>query len=271
MRFLRFAWPILFCLHVFVSIALPSQAQADQWLFESRAPDYTGARAIGLGNAYAAVAEGAVAGIWNPAGMIQSEGVAVMGQMKANHRQEWAFDPKAIRFAYHPWAFSWGNKIAVRLPGRTPDYTYYVLAYQVASNVSVGTSVSFERRHPWDTYQWFGIYPKLHLATLIHLGNAIRLGVTTQGTEALELGLSHANPSQLIAARLRLDFSGKADANLFFGIERHLWKGWQARLGLSSGSPTMGLGWRWRTLRLDCAWIRENAESSHFVSLELSR
>ena len=36
-------------------------------------PLYVGARALGIGNAFTAVADDATAGFWNPAGLIQSQ------------------------------------------------------------------------------------------------------------------------------------------------------------------------------------------------------
>ena len=96
--------------------------------FEIAQPLYVGARAIGMGNAFTAMADDATAGFWNPAGLIQWQGVKVFGMNKLFDRSEYGFDPKGIAYTYRETAFFWGNKIALGVPTRDPDYTYYALA-----------------------------------------------------------------------------------------------------------------------------------------------
>ncbi len=259
----------------------------ERWSFEDPIPDYVGSRAIAVGNAYTAIAEGATAGFWNPAGLIQSRGVALFGQMRLNGRQEWAFDPKSIRFCYRRWALFWGNKIAVRLPKRTPDYNYYALAFRLSERAAFGIAMSFERRHPWDTYQWFGSQPRLHLGMLFYPRNSIRLALATHGTRSLDVGAAWNQKHWLAVMRVRWlsDDEGNTSKStsflssifrpspfaLYTGLEKPLWHGLTARLGISAGSPAAGLGWRWRTLHLDYAWILEHDQSIHFLSLEIAR
>ena len=50
--------------------------------FEKAQPVYVGARAIGVGNAFTAIADDASACFWNPAGLIQSQGVRIFGMNK---------------------------------------------------------------------------------------------------------------------------------------------------------------------------------------------
>ena len=54
--------------------------------FEEARPLYIGARALGMGNAFTAVADDATAGFWNPAGLIQWQGVKLFGVNKFHDR-----------------------------------------------------------------------------------------------------------------------------------------------------------------------------------------
>ena len=51
-------------------------------LFEDAYPLLVGSRAISMGNAYTAVSDDATAGFWNPAGLIQSQGIKIFGMNK---------------------------------------------------------------------------------------------------------------------------------------------------------------------------------------------
>ena len=77
-------------------LVTPVYAQA-KFPFESARPLYVGARALGMGNAFTAVADDATAGFWNPAGLIQWQGVKLFGVNKFYNREDYGFDPERCR------------------------------------------------------------------------------------------------------------------------------------------------------------------------------
>ncbi|MDQ1328036.1 MAG: hypothetical protein QG641_1321, partial [Candidatus Poribacteria bacterium] len=136
-------------------------------LFETDRPLYVGSRPLSMGNAFVAVADNAESGFWNPAGLIQRQGVMVFVATKLWDRGTNAFDSKSVAYCYRNTAFSWGNKIALRVEnGDTPDFSYYSLARKLNSYVSIGGSVKFKRKHPSDYYQFFGYKPGYDLGIL---------------------------------------------------------------------------------------------------------
>ena len=66
-----------------------------------------------MGNAFTAVADDATAGFWNPAGLIQWQGVKLFGVNKFYNREDYRFDPKGIGYSYRGYSLFWGNKIAI--------------------------------------------------------------------------------------------------------------------------------------------------------------
>jgi hypothetical protein len=148
--------------------------------FELARPLYVGARALGMGNAFTAVADDATAGFWNPAGLIQWQGFKVFGVNKIYDRRDYAFDPKGIGYSYHGNAFFWGNKIALRVASGTPDFNYYSFARQVNAYVAVGVSLKFKRKHPANYYQFFGSDFSYDIALLSRLFSRIQIGVLMQ-------------------------------------------------------------------------------------------
>jgi len=135
--------------------------------FETARPLYIGARALGMGNAFTAIADGATAGFWNPAGLIQGQGVKIFGANKLNDRNEYAIDPKGIGYSYRGYGLFWGNKIALGVESGTPDFNYYAFARQFTAYGAVGTSIKFKRKHPSRRYQFFGTHPSYDVALLI--------------------------------------------------------------------------------------------------------
>ena len=123
--------------------------------FEEARPLYVGARALGMGNAFTAVADDATAGFWNPAGLIQWQGVKLFGVNKFHNRSDYGFDPKGIGYAYRGSGLFWGNKIALGVESGTPDFNYYSLAHQIHPHVAIGASLKFKRKHPSNYYQFF--------------------------------------------------------------------------------------------------------------------
>ena len=152
---------------IFCSVLFPiSGAWAITFPFETARPLYAGARPLGMGNAFTAVAEDAEAGFWNPAGLVQWQGVKIAGSRKMSDREDYAFDPKCIAYSYRDTGFFWGNKIALRVDSGTPDFTYYSLARKLNPYLAMGGSVKFKRKHPSDYYQFFGHSPGYDLGVL---------------------------------------------------------------------------------------------------------
>ena len=145
--------------------------------FEEARPLYVGARALGMGNAFTAVADDATAGFWNPAGLIQWQGVKLFGVNKFHDRSDYGFDPKGIGYAYRGYGLFWGNKIALGVESGTPDFNYYSLAHQIHPHVAVGASLKFKRKHPSDYYQFFGHSPSYDLALLVKLRSNLKFGL----------------------------------------------------------------------------------------------
>jgi hypothetical protein len=83
--------------------------------FEDARPLYIGSRPLGMGNAFTALADDAEAGFWNPAGLVQWQGVKVSASAKVLDRENYAFDSKCVAYSYRDTAFFWGNKIALRV------------------------------------------------------------------------------------------------------------------------------------------------------------
>ncbi|MAE19228.1 hypothetical protein CMK12_09935 [Candidatus Poribacteria bacterium] len=266
-------------------LAAPPSARV--WPFEIAQPLYVGARAIGMGNAFTAMADDAAAGFWNPAGLIQWQGVKVFGMNKISDRSEYGFDPKGIAYTYRETAFFWGNKIALGVPTRDPDYTYYALARQIGSYLAIGGSLKFQRRHPSDHYQVFGYNPAYDLALLTKPKPALKIGLLLQNDqidlsfERVTLGLAYRIQRQ----RLRLTFSldlgfsrrsinGKRILTPSLGVELPVNELLQLRMGNSSGDWTVGAGlsypFQFTTVRLDYAWINDTLQRSNFISAEIT-
>jgi len=250
--------------------------------FESARPLYVGARALGMGNAFTAVADDATAGFWNPAGLIQWQGFKVFGVNKIYDRRDYAFDPKGIGYSYHGNAFFWGNKIALRVASGTPDFNYYSFARQVNSYLAVGLSLKFKRKHPANYYQFFGSDFSYDLALLsrpsLHFvrgqASRIQIGVLMQNLpqkrtiNLISFGLSYRCPKIIVSTDFVFLLSEISESEVHIGAEWTFNKYLRFRAGISETHPTLGLGIIIRSLRLDYAWIRENGYDSHFVSAE---
>jgi len=243
--------------------------------FEEARPLYVGARALGMGNAFTAVADDATAGFWNPAGLIQWQGVRLFGVNKFHDRSDYAFDPKGIGYAYRGYGLFWGNKIALGVPSGTPDFNYYSAAQQLGSHIAVGASLKFRRKHPSETYQFFGEAFGYDLALLAKPYTGLRLGVLAQnlpdrnGIQWVAVGVAHDWESLLLAVDVALSVS-RLDATEFYGgIEWRPTAFLRLRTGVSDGDWTWGAGLEWKWFRVDYGRINEAAFSSDFISLEL--
>jgi hypothetical protein len=243
--------------------------------FELARPLYVGARALGMGNAFTAVADDATAGFWNPAGLIQWQGFKVFGMTKIYDRRDYAFDPKGIGYSYHGNAFFWGNKIALRVASGTPDFNYYSFARQLNAYIAVGLSLKFKRKHPANYYQFLGSDFSYDIALLSRPSSRIQIGVLMQSLppkrtiNLISLGLSYRRPKIMASTDFVFSMSDISESEIHIGTEWTFNKYLRFRTGISETHPTFGLGVVIHCLRLDYAWIREHGFYSHFVSAEL--
>ena len=241
--------------------------------FEEARPLYAGARALGMGNAFTAVADDATAGFWNPAGLVQGTGVKLFGVNKFHDRSDYAFDPKGIGYSYRGFGLFWGNKIALGVKSGTPDFNYYGLAYQLGTYVSGGVSVKSKRKHPSGHYQFFGIHPSYDLALLVKPRTNLKVGILAQhlpeqhGFRWVTLGAAYRHWNVLFAADIAIPRSRGPD--FYLGVEWALTPFLYTRIGYSDRDWTGGLGFDWKWGRIDYARIYEADFASDFVSAEL--
>ena len=255
---------------------LASQAWASSFPFQEARPLYVGARPLGMGNAFAAVADGAEAGFWNPAGLVQRQGVMVFASAKAVDRGSDTFDSKAVAYSHKDTAFSWGNKIAIRTEGAgTPDFTYYSLARRMSSRVALGGSVKFRRKHPSGYYQFFGHSPGYDLGVLWKHDARRSAGILIQnmGDEKRWISIATFGFAQRFSngSVLSVDAAGRfgegAALEPHVGWEWNLIRWMALRAGLSDGHPTAGLGLKLLSrFCVDYAWIHEPGRGMHFLS-----
>ena len=268
---------LVICAILLIFIA-PAICWPSSFPFEDARPLYIGARALGMGNAFTAVADNATTGFWNPAGLVQWQGVKIFGMRKIRDRGDYAFDPKGIGYSYRRNAFFWGNKIALGVADGTPDFNYYSFARQLNAYVAMGVSLKFKRRHPANYYQFFGSDFSYDIAILSKPSSRIQIGILAQNLSTkrtvnlLSLGLLYRFNNMIVP----VDFVfSKSGIETYFGLEWTLLKSLHLRGGISENNPTLGLGATIWNFRLDYAWIRENGFNSprlmsHFMSAELS-
>jgi len=241
--------------------------------FEEARPLYTGARALGMGNAFTAVADDATAGFWNPAGLIQWTGVKLFGVNKFHDRSDYGFDPKGIGYSYRGFGLFWGNKIALGVESGTPDFNYYGLAYQMSAHVAGGVNVKFKRKHPSDHYQFFGIHHSYDFALLLKPTGNLKFGLLAQqlpeehGIRWLTIGTACHYWNALFAADIAIPRSGRPD--FYLGIEWPITPHFCVRTGYSDRDCTGGFGLDWKWGRIDYARVWEGDFTSDFISAEL--
>jgi hypothetical protein len=244
-------------------------------LFEADRPLYVGSRPLSMGNAFVAIADNAESGFWNPAGLTQRQGIMVFASTKLWDRDTNAFDSKSVVYCYRNTAFSWGNKIALRVKsGDTPDFNYYSLAQKLNSYVSIGGSVKFKRKHPSDYYQFFGYSPGYDFGILFKpeledsFGLLIqRLSGEKKLINVITIGLCHK-----VLDNLSVSFDLAILSKNENSVEKHI--GWEyevnnwviIRAGGTNKSPTVGLGLQFGRFEIDYALIRESKRISSFIS-----
>jgi len=249
---------------IFYSLFYCQLAISEIMPYEIDRPLYIGSRPLGMGNAYVAVADDAEAGFWNPAGLIQKQGVKAFFSGKLLDREENVLDSKCVAFCYRDTALFWGNKIAFRLKNNDiQDYNYYSLAQKLNSHIAIGVSAKFKRRHPSDYYQFFGYKRDYDFGLLIKSDPYSSFGLLVQKLDdqkhwinAVTFGLSYRLSERILSVYDIVILS-----NDDLSLETHL--GWEysiknwlmLRIGLSNKKPTTGIGIKINGIQLDYAII----------------
>ena len=249
--------------------------------FESARPLYVGARALGMGNAFTAVADDASAGFWNPAGLIQWQGVKLFAINKFHDRSDYRFDPKGIGYSYGGYSLFWGNKIALGVDSGVPDFNYYGIARQLGPYAAAGLSLKFKRRHPSKVYQFFGYETTYDLGVLFKPRPDFKFGCLAQNLEGygiqwLTLGIAYRyarhwlkNAPCEFSVDVAVPTAGETP-ELYIGAE---WSPFQflcMRLGSSNGTLTTGTGVAWKGVRINYARIFEKPSASDFIGIAIS-
>ena len=264
---------ITFTILCLLSLITPISAETE-FPFESARPLYVGARALGMGNAFTAVADDASAGFWNPAGLIQWQGVKLFGVNKFYNRDDYRFDPKGIGYSYHGYGLFWGNKIALGVDSGVPDFNYYGIARQFGSYIAAGLSLKFKRRHPSDVYQFFGYQTAYDVGLLFKPRPNLKFGCLAQnltgyGIQWLTLGTAYRYDAYQFSADIAFPTDGTAP-ELYIGTEWHPFPVLPIRLGISNGILTTGIGVTWKGIHINYARIFEKPSASDFIELVIS-
>ena len=249
--------------------------------FESARPLYVGARALGMGNAFTAVADDASAGFWNPAGLIQWQGVKLFAVNKFHDRSDYRFDPKGIGYSYRGYSLFWGNKIALGVDSGVPDFNYYGIARQLGPYAAAGLSFKFKRRHPSDVYQFFGYETTYDLGVLFKPRPDFKFGCLAQNLEGygiqwLTLGIAYRYARHWLESApcefsvdVAVPTAGETP-ELYIGAEWSLFQFLCIRLGSSNGVLTTGIGVAWKGVRINYARIFEKPSASDFIGIVIS-
>ena len=254
----------------------PESIKADgqiEFPFESARPLYVGARALGMGNAFTAVADDATAGFWNPAGLIQWQGVQLFAVNKFHNREDYRFDPKGIGYSYRGYSLFWGNKIALGVDSGVPDFNYYGVARQLGAYAAAGLSLKFKRRHPSDHYQFFGYQTAYDLGLLFKPRPYLKFGCLAQNLEGygiqwITLGTAYRYAAFQFSADVAISTEGKTP-ELYIGTEWYPFRVLPIRLGVSNGALTVGMGIKWKGVGINYARIFEEGFASDFISAAL--
>ena len=246
-------------------------------------PLYAGSRPLGMGNAYIAVCDDAEASFWNPAGIIQWQGVKISASTQVSDRSKGPVDSKCIAYCYRDTGFAWGNKIALRVNGETPDFNYYSIAYKLNPFFAAGVSLKFKRRHPCEYYQFFGYKTSYDLGLLWKSESGRSSGILIQNladkkqlVDVITFGLANEWSSffgRQDRVLLSMDVSIFPERHRL--LEPHIGWEWKPnrilsiRAGLSELDLTIGLGFSLYRIRVDYAWISDNNRSFLSASILL--
>lgn len=256
----------------FLLLTVPALGQTE-FPFETARPLYVGARALAMGNAFTAVADDATAGFWNPAGLIQWQGVKLFGVTKFHDRHYYRFDPKGVGYSWRGYSFYWGNKIALDVGNGIPDFNYYSFARQLGAYFAAGLSLKFKRRHPSDYYQFFGYHTSYDIGLLFKPRPELKFGCLLQnldrrGIQWITLGTTYRYELYQFSADIALSTEG-APSEFYFGVEWTPTSFFSMQAGSSNGALTGGVGLRIIDVYINYARIYEERFASHFISAEL--
>jgi hypothetical protein len=251
-----------------------AQTVPDKKPFELSRPLYVGARALAMGNAFTAVADDATAGFWNPAGLIQWEGVQLFAVNKFYDRDDYRFDPKGIGYSYRGYSLFWGNKIAIGVDNGVPDFNYYGIARQLGAYAAAGLSLKFKRRHPSNVYQFFGYQTAYDLGLLFKPRPDLKFGCLAQNLEGygiqwLTLGTAYRYDTFQFSMDVAFSTAGETP-EFYIGTEWHPYRVLPIRLGISNGALTAGIGVAWKGIRINYARIFEKPVASDFIAVAIS-
>lgn len=251
---------------------LTASLRASSDLLEMPVPARVGVRALGMGDAYTSIAEGASGIFYNPAGLGVGRGVHLFGQTNLNGRADVKFDPKGIAYRWRGTGVAWGNKIAIR-PKGTHDYTYWSVGRRMSSAFAVGLSAKFWRVHPSRHFQVFGRSPTYDVGVFAALSERMRvagrLGMLRngKGIETATVGWSRAGPRVL--ASVEGEWHEGSGLSWRFGVERRLFSRGAIRAGWNGDAPTLGAGIRVGGTRLDAGWTKLDGNRLFFIGAEL--
>ena len=256
----------------FVLLTMPAFGQI-VYPFETARPHYVGARALAMGNAFTAVTDDATGGFWNPAGLIQWEGVRLFGSMKFYNRDDYRFDPKGVGFSWRGNSLYWGNKIAIDVPSGVPDYNYYSIARQLGSYFAVGLSLKFKRRHPSDYYQFFGYQTSYDVGLLYKPYPGFKFGCLLQNVEGhniqwVTLGTNYNQDTYQLSVDIALS-TEDLKSKFYIGAEWTPASSLSLRLGNSNGAFTGGVGLHVMGMTFNYARIYEELIASDFITAEI--
>ena len=244
-----------------------------EYPFEIARPLYVGARALSMGNAFTAVADDATAGFWNPAGLIQWQGVKLFGLTKFHDQHYYRFEPKGIGFSWRGNSLYWGNKIALDVSSGVPDFNYYSIARQLGPYFAGGFSLKFKRQHPSDYYQFFGYHTSYDIGLLFKPRPDLKFGVLLQNLDEhriqwVTLGTALKHNKYLFSADVAISTEGEKQ-ELYFGIEWKPSSFFSMRVGSANGNITAGVGLRIIDVIVNYARIYEGPTVSDFISAEI--
>jgi hypothetical protein len=251
---------------------LTASLGASSDLLEMPLPAKVGVRALGMGDAYTSVAEGASGVFHNPAGLGVGQGVHLFGQTHLNGRDIVKFDPKGIAYRWRGTGVAWGNKIAIR-PEGTHDYTYWSVGRRLSSAFAVGLSAKFWRIHPSRHFQVFGQSPTYDVGLFAALSERVRVAGRF-GTRQSGKGVETASVGWLcrgsrVLASVESEWQRDSGLSWRLGVERRLFSRWTVRAGWNGDAPTLGAGIRIGGTRLDAGWTTLDGNRLFFIGAEL--
>jgi hypothetical protein len=254
-----------------LAVSLPGAARAQTT--KAVLYDSGPARALGMGNAFTAVADDAEAVLWNPAGLTRMTGREVTyadgartfpkGMRFVSYAQPGQDGPAGalsyLRVTNAPFgikeqslgytfAHEMGSALAIGLNVKYSRYergtsgkeTFNVDAgalYRVAPNVTLGLGI-LNAMSP-DIASGDGL-PTAKAARLINTGVSFRLHPYVLPGQ---LGAGPRSYSTTLAVEV-FDLTDELNRQLRFGVEQRLSERYTARVGLLSDVPTVGLGAR---------------------------